>query len=256
MQVRCWVKAFIPEAVYSASGQEITWRPNVKAHGSMLPLQPYLPSITASYATDQRTFSDDINASARITTSIQIPTNDDGDVVITRYSDPTIQFRKSWMGLFTFQDGSVESLTASPSGKQFIAKSANKLNIFFSTQGSNPFFSVAGFSYAPPIIMHFNLGFELQEEDGQLQVSLQGLVSQFPAFEAYLQIDNQAPMVLLRHEPRRGHTPFNLMYGATESVKGSVTLSAYNCIGLFAAKNVKDERVPVVRLQTGRMIQI
>lgn len=253
MQVRCWVKAFIPEAVYSASGQEITWRPDMKAHGSMLPLQPYLPSVTASYATDQRTFSDDPKASARITTSVQIPANDNRDVVVTRYSDPTIQFRKSWVGLFTFQDGSVESLTSRPNGKQSIFQSENKLNIFFSTHGSNPFFSVRGYSYAPPISMNFNLCFEQKEEDGQLQISLQGLVSQFPAFEAYLQMDNQAPVTLLRHEPQRGHTPFNLMYGATESVSGSITLSAYNSVGLFVAKNVKEEQAPVVKNERNKI---
>lgn len=257
MQIRFWVKAFIPESIYSASGQEITWRANTGCGESMsmLPLQSYFPSLSASYATDQRSFSSHPDASARITTLICIPANENNEITVMRYSDPTLQLRKSWMALFTFQDGSIESLTSRPGGNQSIAQTENTLTISFSTHGSNPFFSVRGLNYAPPISMNFTLSIQTSAEEGMTRISLEGKVSQFPAFEAYIQIDNQQPVAILRHEPKKGHTPYNLIYGANQSVKGSTDVPGYHCARLFAVKN-KISSIEAVKSEKNRIYTV
>jgi hypothetical protein len=232
MKLKFWLKAFIPETLYTSTGKELTFRAKVlelspdKSDTSLLPLLTLLPYLFASYATDQRSFSADVAASARITTVIDIPDHPKEDVHIQRYSDPTHQVRGCLMNLICEEEdgNALESKTSQPKGKQAIERTDTSLHIAFSSSGCNPFFQSCGLTYAPSIAMEFDLDLNFRDR-AQVAVSLKGRVSQFPAFEAYLQMDEDKPVCLFRHHPRRGNTPFHLLYGWTPiAVKDSLAI--------------------------------
>lgn len=230
MKITFWMKAFIPSTLYSTTGEELTWRSHFlkessgKEGISFLPLLTLFPYLMASYATDQRDFSSKKDASARITTVIDIPDHRKKDTLIRRYSDPTHQVSGVLKDYFTATGSELDSRISNPKGSQCIERADHTLHIAFSTSGCNPFFQAYGVDFAPSIAMSFDLELDFRDPT-QVFVNLSGNVSQFPAFEAYLQVDEQEPVCLLRHNPQRGCTPFNLLFGKTElAARASVAI--------------------------------
>jgi hypothetical protein len=237
MQIRFWTKAFIPKSVYNLEGKEITVELNDKDEKniSVIPLQSYFSFLTPFYGTDNRYFSDlpSPNDSARMTTLITIPDNENEQIEFNCYSDPTRQITKSRQALFAYpyQDplgginiGWDSIATEYPIGEQtIISRSNNHTALSFTMMGSNPFFTYAGVNFSPPIKMHFKF-FVKTKDNGDIDVSLKGKTSQFPAFEAYIQINQEAPITLFRSTPQKGKTPFHLLYGASETVEMHQTL--------------------------------
>lgn len=221
MRLMFWLKAFIPDSLHNTAGEELTWRARVlglspdKSDTSLLPLLTLFPFLFASYATDQRSFSPEEKASARITTRIETADDPRSEVSFQRYSDPTHQLSGLLSEWLYSTDEYLESKTSQPKGKQSIERTRNSIHIAFSTSGVNPFFQTCKISYAPSITMEFDLNIDFSDPT-QLQVVLRGRVSQFPAFEAYLKVDDQDPVCLFRHSPPAGNTPFNLLYGWTK----------------------------------------
>ena len=231
MRIKVWTKAFIPSILLTTTSKELTWRSKFlalaseagKEGSSFLPLLTYFPYLCA-YATDNRSFSADANASARITTVVDIPDHRKQDVLIHRYSDPTHQVSRNFMSLIYGEEFHVQSKTSTPKGARVIEKTENGLNISFSSSGCNPFFQACNTSFAPSITMDFDLNFNFSNAD-RIAVELSGRVSKFPAFEAYLQIDDNTPITLFRHLPKKGNTPLNLLCGGTNiDVETSISL--------------------------------
>lgn len=237
MQTRIWIKAFIPASVYNLQGQEITFRLRDKddQNISVIPLQSYFPSLTPLYETDNRTFSDSpsLEDSARITTVIEIPSDKKNEIGFKCYSNPTRQIMKSIYALFSYSDpmnvaqiGLDHSATEHPVCEHTnISRSKNKINLSFTITGSNPFFYIGRINLAPPIKMKFNLNIQ-KKVNGDMDIYLRGKTTQFPAFEAYAQIDDNV-VPLFRREPEKGKTPFHLIYGTTEKVEVKISIASH-----------------------------
>lgn len=211
MRIKVWLKSFIPKKLYTDTGIMLTLRCKMledlsdKAEDpSLLPLLTLLPYLLPCYTTDQRDFSSDIGASARITTVIDIPDHNKSEVNIHRYSNSTHQIYGNF----------IDHKTCTPEGREVIKRTGNTLHISFSSSAYNPFFQVFGRACAPRSTMEFDLELDFSNPV-QINVNLNGKVSQFPAFEAYLQIDEQIPVRLFQHAPKPGNTHFNLLFGST-----------------------------------------
>jgi hypothetical protein len=210
MRVQIWLKSFIPKELYTDSGRMLTWRCKMlelfsdKEGLSLLPLLTLFPYLLPSYTTDQRDFSSDITASARLTTVIDIPDHNKSKVNIHHYSNSTHEVHGDF----------IDHKTCKPEGKEMIKKTDDTLHISFSSSAYNPFFKAFGRAYAPRSMMKFHIELDFSDPV-KIAVNLKGRVSQFPAFEAYLQMDEQMPVCLFQHAPAPGNTHLNLLYGST-----------------------------------------
>lgn len=212
MRIKIWLKSFIPQALYTDTGTMLTLRCGIletlsdkEEAPTFLPLLTLFPYLLPSYTTDQRGFSSDIDASARITTVIDIPDHRKSEVHIHRYSNATHQKYGDF----------IDHKTCQPDGREVIQKTDNTLHISFTSCGYNPFFQFFGQAFAPRSTMTFDLELDFSKPL-QVDVRLHGKISRFPAFEAYLQIDDQKPVCLFQCPVKRGNTHFNLFSGSAD----------------------------------------
>lgn len=201
--VKFWINAFIPHTVRGYT-QVVPGR-GTHAGRTMIP-HPILGKDC--FLTDQRTFSNDIGASSRmhseftITFGRQLP-------VMTQWHhcDITIEV--------DCEDGDEE-------GRRF--GDTSRMN--FTLAGSGPDRAVVGMrcSANDPLARESRWFGEI-DYFGTLLVdraartlSIQGCVSQFPAFEAYATINNGAGRTIFQLEPPPGNTVMDLVGEADRPV--------------------------------------
>ncbi|HSW70627.1 MAG TPA: hypothetical protein VLH77_01450 [Gammaproteobacteria bacterium] len=221
MRIRFWAKTFIPGKLFRINDEELTWHARIlsgmpEQEDSLIPLFAIIPSLWflgSSYTTDNRSFSKDIHASARMATLIDIQGPD--KIKLSREIRPTIQVRgllMDWIGNKHEHVTMKKAQYAPNSNQESIEQSKEAIHIAFKTVISNPFFELGGIHYAPPTIQEFDLDLNFKEA-GQINLRLRGRTTRFPAFEAYVQIEDNEPVCLFQYHPPKGATPLNLFYG-------------------------------------------
>jgi hypothetical protein len=217
MRIKFWVKAFIPDELRSMFGTDLTFRAKVlevssEKDSSFLPLITLFPYLFASYATDQRDFSNDVNASARLTTIIDIPDAEKNAITTNKenYCNPSVQ-RYGWLSSF-FYSCRHEKLTAIPSGQHRIENHDGIIHLTVNSSAANPFFNYCGIDLAPPITIELRLTINCKDSEN-ITIDLSGKISRFPAYEAYIQFDENEPHPLFQQKIKDGNTPFDLFYG-------------------------------------------
>lgn len=223
MRIKFWMKTFISKTLITEAGDELIWCsqvlglvPNAPEKETYLipfmTLFPSLSSLFASYTTDHRLFSSDINASARITTVLDIPDHLQDKFTIDRQCGRTNQVRGIFMDLLGKEGEHVMSKLAVPTGKHSFERTGKTIHMSISSQASDPFFEACGIKYAPKAIAEVDLTINF-EDPSQIAVSLKGRATHFPSCEAYLQVDDNEPVCVFTYQPPPGTTAFHMFYG-------------------------------------------
>lgn len=210
--VKFWINAFIPR--------------NVADYTLPVPAGPHVgetmipgPNLLSDcYLTDQRDFSNAIHAKSRMHSEFKI------EVAGAQY--PMRQWHNCDLTTeCDCEDGEVECTKKGDTGRMRFTRLTNRvcapgvLIIEASLSASNP---CAPTSRAfGDIDIRGNITVSLPRRS----VSFQGMIDQFPAFEAYATINDGAGQTLFRVAPPAGNTVMNLPGASNRPVSGSVTFS-------------------------------
>ncbi len=175
------------------------------------------------FLTDQRTFSSNRRASARMHSEVEIDLVCEG-VTSRHWCGETIEV--------DCEDGSVEGrATAKTDRMRFtdwhvrrLPSGSRHATIRLSAAGANPL-------VAPSAVMHdvdYEGILELRwpPDRKTVQVEYRGLTNDFPAYEAYVQADADRPRELFQRKPGAGGPAKGLVGRADQPVAGAATLTS------------------------------
>lgn len=210
-RIHLWISAFIPRDI-EALTSGVAAGPHRGKTKIDSPIGPWW------YLTDQRGFSDDPGASARMHHAIVLRIAGPALAVsIDRESprcDPTVELEKP--------GGSVTCSRAAPANRFRTASlRVTGLTATFRAlaEASNPCFRGA-----PDIDWNLGLTFTFAAGLGSVTVSVDGVVEPFPAFEMHARADDGPVRTVFRIPPTPGATPWNLAGGPTKRVASSIPL--------------------------------
>jgi hypothetical protein len=203
-RVVIWVKAFIPRVVVAKDGSRHTqmiWR---GPHQGKTALPG--PPNSQCYLTDQRSFSDHIGAAARIHSAVFLDLTAEGGRIrdqIHRCSKTHEVHCRTGKVLCektgTIKGRGFHSFKASGDGQVY--------TFALDVAASNPCFRVV----SPDIDANLRFRVVLNANRTRATISCEGIVDDFPAFEAYAALeDGSPPKQLFVHAPAKGNTPTDL----------------------------------------------
>lgn len=199
--LRIWVKSFIPNTgldivkpVPGHSGQSMIPGPHVLG----------IPVDSTCYNTNNRTFSADAGADAKFSVVIDLDLFTPGMANFTAHQPEvgeTIRFDcATGQTLATGTASADEISVGQPSFTSGVVSFA------IDAEATNPLVH-APEALIPSIKLHGN--FTL---DGNSRtVAFSGSISEFPAFEAYVQVDQGSPVALFQVSPADDATPWSLL---------------------------------------------
>lgn len=206
-KIDLWIKAFIPE---QGTFTHVRFGQSSPHAGKTAIPHPTLPDYY--YLTDQRSFSKDVNASARMNLHVELNV---GQAV------PNMHTVRAGCDITIETKGSGEErarATADGSGifaNNFSQSSNQSIRFWVEAAASDPLISVA-----PDI--DFKGWITLDFKENQLFFDL--LVDEFPAFEGYFSIDGGPAKTIFQLLPEPGASPFNLFGDANVSVNRSMPI--------------------------------
>jgi hypothetical protein len=214
--VQIWLKAFIPGSLPGLT-RTVPSGPHVRK--TMIPGPTF---INDCFLTDQRSFSNGLRAPSRMTSAINIDVLTPKVVNQTHSCDPTVEV--------DCEDGAVECQRSGNTSRMKFSNfnclspcTASNRTMTVQLQGAanNPCFTGS-----PDIDYRGTVTIQISSlSSGQVaQVSFNGFVDDFPAFEMYASINGGAGMPLFRLNSLPGKTPANLLGDANRPVRGSVRL--------------------------------
>lgn len=184
--VTIWVKAFIP----NTGNDAVVPRPN--NHGQTMVKASVTPNLFGCFTTDQRNFSSDRTASARLSSVLSF--------TLTQQGQSNWQHQPS-SGVTHQVDcntGSAAGLCeASAPVTEIVVNNvrfdgAQKILSFtMEGKGANPCVNLPIFNLNPAPKIHWKLNFAFNTTNRSWGVM--GEIGNFPSFEAYIQTDNQLP---------------------------------------------------------------
>lgn len=208
--VHFWMKAFIPNEhprvldyiTRTTSGVWVIPAPKI-------PQLINIGSLSGScFATDNRLFSIDPNASARVTTEFMILING-RDLKIENYPGRN-KIRigethnvdcKTGKELRPPETESAETVSIGE------VKSSGFNRLFFiKVTSSNPFYKIFGISLSPSIDYSLNFTYNSLHK----KIEIKGATGFFPSFEAYYSINNGSVVTILKSEPHGDSTATSL----------------------------------------------
>jgi hypothetical protein len=211
--IKIWIKAFIPRDIPGTPGL------TVQAPEDSTETMLYGPAkgLNDCFLTDQRSFSSDIKAKARMHSEITVHLKNRTFIGGDEYNfcNKTTEV--------DCEDGGVEcSKTGKVTGRKFYnhQASADEFAVSLEAQGNNPCFTTS-----PDIDYEGIITLKRREEGAKVDVSFSGMVDKFPAFEMYAADHKGRTVTLFQKMPASGNTPRNLYGDASESVSGSATFT-------------------------------
>lgn len=210
-RVRIWFNAFIPAEISHVTKTV----PGTGEHSgkSMIPGPPG----GDCFLTDQRTFSSDRNAKARMHSEIVL------DIIKGRLIDP-----KHYCDTTTeidCEDGDQEGTGIGSARRMKFKELSRKDDTFrFKYEGaaSNPLVSVS--RVFGDIDMEFDIEVKVTNRRRQATVKVIGKVDAFPAFEGYAEGDGNPALNLFTMDPSPGTDAMNLPGGANRGIRGEVVV--------------------------------
>jgi hypothetical protein len=215
--VQIWLKAFIPG---SLSGLTRTVPSGPHGRKTMIPGPTFIHDC---FLTDQRSFSNGLRAPSRMTSAINIDVLTPRVVSQTHSCDPTVEV--------DCEDGAVECQRSGNTSRMKFSNfnclspcsaAPRTMTVQLKGAANNPCFMGS-----PDIDYRGTVTIQISSlASGQVaQVSFNGFVDDFPAFEMYASINGGAGMPLFQLNPLPGKTPANLFGDANRPVRGSVRLA-------------------------------
>jgi hypothetical protein len=200
-----WIKAFIPNSHPTNPGYIV---PDPSG-GTMI----QDPVFTGScYTTDNRDFTSDASASARMTSQLVLSVDSSG--LTNGSGDETEQTGQT--NRVKCSDGTSDGCSdhADTSGMKFSNVKYDAFNngtLYFSVDASaaNPCFPIqipGHVNFAPNI--HYKGQFTIGVQTNVVSYSIE--IGGFPAFEIYVQKNSQSPVTVLQQPPANGSTVFDI----------------------------------------------
>lgn len=206
--VKVWINAFIPRSIPG-----YTRRVPAGVHAGKTMIPGPNPSSDC-YLTDQRDFSNHIHARSRMHSEVKVDfTGSRATITQWHKCDLTTEL--------DCEDGDVESTgTGSTSRMHFrlLPTSTPRLAVIsFNCAASNP--------CAPTSALFGDIDYNgtLTINHAARSVRFDGMIDQFPAFEAYATINDGAGVTIFREPPPAGHTVMNLPGNADRPIVNTIT---------------------------------
>lgn len=213
--LRIWMKAFIPSDLEGVEPVP------VGEHAGKLMLKSPEPFKTC-FLIDQRNFSSDINASARVHSQIDIDTQRGTLIEQHHYCCESIEIDCA--------DGTEKCREAGDNSQmQFsdfeVSDGGKKITVTLQGSAKNPCFSVAGIKLSPNLDYEGILTITLDETRQRATVGFEGNIETYPAFEMYVSANGGAPHTLFQHPALPGTSPIDLAGGPQREIKHEVTVT-------------------------------
>lgn len=221
--VKIWIKAFIPQEIL---GYTIPVRGGPYLGQTMIPGPPFSSKPLGCFLTDQRDqgnqggFSSDIDAKSWLT-SIGVIDVEQARITNGKrgihYSDLTTELNCNSGNIICERAGSIR-------GKGFYGLTVigDTITVKLEAAAKNP--CIGGSS---DIGYNGTITIRLLNSGQQVQVSFDGYIQPFPAFEMYVSVDDGAPhAVITPQSPEPDTTPWNLPRDPNRYVSGAVLLGS------------------------------
>jgi PKD repeat protein len=215
--VKLWINAFIPSSI---PGLTLTapapFAPSTVIRGP----EPLYQLNGALYMTDQRSFSSDPSASARMHSEVWL------DVTFGPLLQNEIERtdRTEEIGQLSPQPYSVACLKAADTSRmhfQNVRGSSDLIQIDIAAAANNPCTAPLSILPTPDISYTGTITIDVPART----ISFNGFIDSFPAFEMYAAINNHPPLTLFMIPPPPGNDPWNLFGPANVPVNVSVPFS-------------------------------
>jgi hypothetical protein len=213
--IRLWLKSFVPDDVDGA--QPVPSGPHA---GKSMFRSP--GPIEAWFLTDQRGFSEDPAASARMHSQIEIDLLEYRITGESHWCSPTIQVDHT-----TGEEDCQE--TADTSDMHFTDFKAspedNQISMHLRGATKNSCLKIGPVKVSPNLNYEGDIVLRLNESGDEAVVTFDGDIETYPAFEMYITV-NDGPAVTIFREPiLPGKTPTNLVGPPGRAVHQSITIS-------------------------------
>lgn len=212
-RIRLWINAFIPNSL-----------PNLAVEVPGRKGETMVPAFFFQdcFATDNRSFSEYINASSRMQSRIEISVQT-GEWTDTHKCDQSIEY--------DCEDGDIEGTAVGDTSRMKFSdlqiaddKHTYRTNLIGAS--SNPL--VAPSRVVGDIDYDLGLYIHLSDDYRAAVVGVVGKVDEFPAFEAYVQADSGPIKTLFQRMPDPGASPqWNLAGYANIPIEGGAALGTY-----------------------------
>jgi hypothetical protein len=217
--VKIWLKAFIPNNLDSV---EVVGGTGLHAGKTALPTPG---PMDMWFLTDQRTFDSDIGASARMHSEIEI-----------NLADRTVthEFHKCFESIEVDRETGAEKCreAADNSTMAFsdfqVSEDGKTISMELKGSSKNPCLKIAAIEVSPNLDYTGTIILTRMDSDHQIQVSFEGMIETYPAFELYASVNGASPVTIFREDVAPDATPLNLVGPPTREIAYQAILSAEN----------------------------
>lgn len=213
--VRLWIKSFIPEDIDGA--ERVADGPHA---GKTMFRSP--GPIDVWYLTDQRGFSNDIQAFSRMHSEIEL---DFVDFTIKRehhQCDPTIQITHDTGAEECHETAGTEYMTFS---EFTISPDAKRMTLHLHGSSKNACLKLGPVKVAPSLDYSADIVVWLGKAGQEVTIEVDSWIETYPAFEMYVSVNNKPPDTIFQAAIEPDATPLSLIGPATRHIEKSLTLS-------------------------------
>jgi hypothetical protein len=216
--VKLWLKSFIPRDIDSAV--PVPGGPH--AGKTMLPTPG---PVNACFLTDQRGFSDDIHASARLHSEIEIDVT--GRKMLREYHEcfETIQVDRETGEELCRKHSSTERMKFDDF-KAAEVDGCLTLTVVLNAASKNPCLEIASIKVSPNVDLSGTLTVALRDAGQAALVAFDGVIETYPAFEMYVSVNGGPAQTVFREDVVPDATPANLVGPPSRSLARQITVSA------------------------------
>ena len=215
--VAIWINAFIPREI-----KGVTTALTTGPHAGKTVIPGPVPRISDCFLTDQRSFSDDVSASVRMQSRIDV------DLLARKHhgtpstSGTTEVDCEDGEGEWTGR-ADLSRMTSYDFRVTRDSEQETVITIKFAHAAQDPAFVHTPSAVVADIDYDGTLTLVRSERGCKLEVSFDGHIDSFPAFEMYAAIPSMPPQEIFHAAPPTGHTPRDLFGTANTPVTGSTT---------------------------------
>jgi hypothetical protein len=197
--IKLWVKAFIPVEY----GEPLD-TPDIGEHAG----KTAMTLLNRTFLTDQRSFSDDIHASARMHSEVEIDLVRSKQVYEFHHCYETIELDSKTGREKCRKLGGTENMHFSD--VEFWENGLG-FSIALKASAKNPCIAVATVKITPNLDYEGTIRVALTEDRQSAAVSFEGLVEAYPAFEMYASVNGGASQPIFRVPVAEGASPAAMM---------------------------------------------
>lgn len=210
--IKIWLKSFIPGDYQFAEVVKGTGK-----HAGKTMIHLPLP-IKSAFLTDQRTFSSDIAAKARMHSELEMDVQKATIVNEVQKCDETTEVDPNTGDEKCVGHGSTDKMKFTK-----LRVSGKVISVDLEASSANPCAKVASVELAPAQDYFGTL--TITPNGNSVTVLFDGKVERFPAYEMYVSVNGGEPNTLFRYPPEKDSTVLDLIGGPGRDVYESVTVT-------------------------------